>query len=53
MRAFRDTEVISILDDSPKLSPRSIELISVKFNRAATHIPFIPGLIIGNTEIKR
>jgi len=49
-----DAEVIPILDDSPKLPPpRPTEPIPVKSSRAATHIPSIPGLVVGNAEIER
>jgi hypothetical protein len=47
-------EVIPIPDDSPEHPPpRPIEPIPVKSSRAATHIPSIPGLIVGNADIER
>jgi len=46
-------EIIPISDDSPGPPPRPIEPIPVKSSRAATHIPTIPGLVIGHADIER
>jgi hypothetical protein len=53
-RLLSGAEVIHIPDDSPELPPpRPNEPIPAKSSRAATHIPSIPGLIVGNADIER
>src|SRR5271154_2804785 len=48
------TEIISLLEDSPiRPLPRPKAPIPAKVGRAATHIPSVPGLLLGNADIER